>query len=220
MIVVNFKTFEESSGENGVQLVKILESAATNRIVPVVVAVQAIDLREICEVTSLPVWVQNIDSITYGAHTGLTLAEEAVSAGARGTLLNHSENKYDDFEKLEYAIKHAQNIGMEALVFASDLQELAKVVSFSPNFASYEPPELIGSQTTSVAQAQPEVIGKAYEICEKQGVPLIVGAGIHSTNDVRVSVSLGALGVAVATDIVKSANPAKSLSELMEGFSR
>jgi triosephosphate isomerase len=220
MIVINFKTFEESSGKNGVELVKKIESACLDRTIPVIVAVQAIDLREIVEVTSLPVWVQNIDPITFGAHTGQTLAEEALSAGARGTLLNHSENKYADMDKLEFAIKHAQNIGMEVLVFASNLEELAKVVAFAPNYASYEPPELIGSQTTSVAQAQPDVIGKAFEICQKVNVPLIVGAGIHSTDDVRVSVSLGALGVAVATDIVKSADPVRSLTDLMKGFNK
>lgn len=218
MIVINFKTYEESSGADAINLVKAIESVASGRTVPIIPAVSAIDLKEIADITSLPVWVQNIDPITYGAHTGMTLAEEAVRLGAQGTLLNHSENKYTDFEKLEFAISHAQNIGLQVLVFAGDLDELKKILEFKPNFASYEPPEFIGSTTTSVAEAKPEIISQAAEICKAANIPLVVGAGIHSTKDVKVSLELGASGIAIATGIVKAEDPAKELQALLEGF--
>lgn len=218
MIVINFKTYEEGSGIAAIELVKQIETVTSNRTIPIIPAVAAIDLKEIADLTSLPVWVQNIDPITYGAHTGMTLAEEAVRLGAQGTLLNHSENKYQDWEKLEFAIKHAQNIGLQVLVFASDLEELKKVLELKPNFASYEPPEFIGSTTTSVAEAKPEIISQAAEICKVANIPLLVGAGIHSAKDVSVSIELGATGIAVATNIVKAEDPAKALQELLGGF--
>jgi len=76
----------------------------------------------------------------------------------------------------------------------------------------------VGSTTTSVAEAQPEVISQAEEIARSAGLPLIVGAGIHNLSDVKKSLELGAVGVAVATDVVKSADPKKELMELTEGF--
>ena len=50
------------------------------------------------------------------------------------------------------------------------------------------------------------------------GIPLIVGAGINSAADVKKSLELGAVGVAVATDVVKATNPRGELIDLTEGF--
>ncbi len=218
MIVVNFKAYEQGSGEKAVALAKIIEEVTKTTQTPIIPAVQAIDLKEICDAISIDVWVQDIDPITFGAHTGQTLAEEAVRIGARGTLLNHSENKYSELEKLQYAISHAKQVGLKTLVFASDMVELEKILAFAPDYASYEPPEFIGSTTTSVATQKPEIIAEAAEVCKKAGIPLIVGAGIHSQEDVKKSVELGALGIAVATNIVKAEDPKKELLNLLGGF--
>ncbi|HET7099470.1 MAG TPA: HisA/HisF-related TIM barrel protein, partial [Patescibacteria group bacterium] len=75
-----------------------------------------------------------------------------------------------------------------------------------------------GSTTTSVTQANPEIISQASEVARSFGLPLIVGAGIHSQEDIRKSLSLGAIGFAIATNIVKSEDPKKSLLELVEGY--
>lgn len=218
MIVINFKTYQQASGALALNLISAIDEVAKQTQVPIISAVQVIDLKEVVEKTSGEVWVQNIDPITFGAHTGMTLAEEAKRIGAKGTLLNHSENKYEDLEKLRYAVNHAQEIGLKTLVFASSLEEFHKVCDLHPDFASYEPPELIGSTTISVAQAQPNVISHAANMSKAAGVPLIVGAGVHSKEDVAKSIELGAMGVAVATDVVKATDPKKELLDLLEGF--
>lgn len=218
MIFVNFKTYKEGSGEEALKLVKILEEVSTQNNVKIIPCVQAIDLKEIVSATKLEVWIQNIDPIEYGAHTGSVLPEEVLEAGAEGTLLNHSEHKVKNFEDLEKMTERAHKIGLKTLIFASDLAELKKICDLSPTFASYEPPGLIGSTTVSVAQAQPEIILKAVEVTRAKGIPLIVGAGIHSSKDVLKSRELGAVGVAVATDIVKAEDPKKELLDLVEGF--
>jgi triosephosphate isomerase len=218
MILVNFKTFEEGSGEKALHLVSIIDEVAKGTQIPIIPAVQVIDLESVVRVARSPVWVQNIDPITYGAHTGQTLAEEALHIGARGTLLNHSENKYEDREKLKYAIIHAQTIGLEVLVFASSIEELKLILKLKPNYASYEPPEFIGSTSTSVAKAKPEIIAKAAKLCQGALIPLIVGAGIRTQEDVATSVKLGATGVAVATNIVKATDPKAALLDLLGGF--
>ena len=91
-------------------------------------------------------------------------------------------------------------------------------MTLKPTFVSYEPPELVGSKTTSVTQAKPEIITKAVRITKEHDLPLIVGAGIKSANDVRKSLEMGAVGVAVASDIVASENPREEILDLIEGF--
>jgi triosephosphate isomerase len=163
----------------------------------------------------LEIWVQHVDNITYGAHTGWILPEAVRASGSRGTFLNHSEHKIGD---LQLTINRCREAGLKTLVFADDIEELKKIIEFKPDYTSYEPPELVGSTTTSVSSAKPEVIAEAYEITKPTGIPLIVGAGIHSKEDVKKSVELGAQGVAVATNIVEAEDPKAAILNLLEGF--
>ncbi len=218
MIFVNFKAYKEGSGEEALALAKTLESVSTDSNIKIIPCVNAIDLKEVSTNLSLEVWAQNIDPDSYGAHTGSVLAEEILEASAKGTLLNHSEHKFQNFDDLKSANQKALELGLKTLIFAGSLEELTKICELSPTYASYEPAELIGSTTASVATAQPEIIAKAVEITKRVGIPLIVGAGIHSQDDIRKSRELGAVGVAVATNIVKAQDPKKALMELVEGF--
>ena len=218
MIFVNYKTYEEGSGQNALALTKILEEVAHATQVKIIPVVQIIDAEMVVAGTTLEVWIQHIDPLTYGAHTGWTLPEEAVKIGISGVFLNHSEHKFDNFDSLKTANEKAMSANLKTLIFASTLSELKKICELSPTLVAYEPAELVGSTTTSVAEAQPEIISQAAEIAREFGLPLVVGAGIHSTNDVKKSLELGAVGVAVATDIVKATDPRKELTELTEGF--
>ena len=159
------------------------------------------EVKEIVEMTKLEVWVQSIDPIDPGAHTGAILPEAVKEDGATGTFLNHSEKKLDDYNLLSKSINQASRAGLKTLVFAGDINELRKVVGLKPTLVAYEPPELVGSRDKSVAR-----------------LPLIVGAGIKSAEDVRVSLRLGAMGVAVASDVVKADDPEKELLDLVKGL--
>lgn len=218
MLFVNFKTYKESSGEQVFDLLHHVHSASQEVGVKVIAAVQASDIREATMSSPIEIWAQHVDGVEFGAHTGAVLPEAVMADGALGTLLNHSENKFEDFESLRMAVERSKKVGLKVLIFAGDLNELKKVLELEPDFVSYEPPELVGSKTTSVAEAQPEVIAKAVDIAHDARIPLIVGAGIKSQKDVRVSVQLGADGVAVASDIVKAHDPKKETLELLEGF--
>lgn len=218
MLFVNFKTYKQSSGVQGLELLGKIEEASHEAQTKVVAVVQAADVREATEISELEIWAQHVDPIEYGAHTGAILPEAVLADGAMGTFLNHSENKYESFEKLESAVKRCKEVGLKTLVFAADIKELKEVLNLKPDFSAYEPPELVGSKTTSVAEAKPEVVAKAVEIAHEARIPLIVGAGIKSKKDVEVSVQLGAEGVAVASDIVKARDPKKETLKLLEGF--
>lgn len=217
MIFINFKTYEESTGEKGLALLRTIEEASKTTKIPLIPVVTAFSLEISVKASSLPIWIQHVDPISFGAHTGSILPEEASRLGAKGTFLNHSEHKME-LQKIAEAVKRALEVSLETLVFAGDIEELKRVLTLKPTYVSYEPPELVGSTTTSVSEAKPHVISEAADLCRDANIPLIVGAGIHSTKDVETVCERGAQGVAVATDVVKSRDPKASLQSLLLGF--
>lgn len=218
MIFVNYKTYEEGSGQKALSLTKILEEVAHVSQVKIIPVVQVLDAETIVNSTALETWIQHIDPVSYGPHTGWTLPEEAARIGVSGVFLNHSEHKFDSFDNLYNAVEKSAAANLKTLVFAANLEELKKVAELAPTFVAYEPPELVGSTTVSVVSAKPEIISEAAEIARSLGLPLVVGAGVHSQDDIRKSLELGAVGVAVATDVVKAESPRTELTDLTEGF--
>lgn len=218
MIFVNFKTYEQGTGANALSLILIMEEVAHATQVKIIPVLQATDIKEAATASTLEIWVQKIDPVSYGASTGAVLAEAVVEDGAVGTFLNHSEARLSGIDELKVVKQRADQVGLKTLIFAADIQELTEVLALKPTFVAYEPPELIGSKDASVANSYPEVIGKAVEAARGERIPLIVGAGIHSTKDVKKSIELGVVGVAVSSFVVTSQDPKRSLLELTEGF--
>lgn len=218
MLFINFKTYEEGTGKNALELIKVLEEVAEISQIKIIPVVQATDIKEAVNVCKLEIWTQNVDPVTFGAHTGSILPESVLEDGAVGTFLNHSERKFQEMISLQQTIERCNQLGLKTLVFASNLEELGTISSYGPTFVAYEPPEFIGSTTTSVTSAQPDIILKAVETAKTHNLPLIVGAGIHCRQDVKKSLELGATGVAVAKDILKAEDPRKELLDLVEGF--
>jgi len=218
MIFVNFKAYAEGTGEKALALGKIIAEVAASTQIKIIPVVSATDIRELTQAINCEVWAQTISPEEFGAHTGAILPEAVFEDGARGTFLNHSENRFTNFAQLELAVKRAKEVGLKTLIFAVDLAELSNILPLKPDYVSYEPPEFIGNPTVSVASAQPEIISQAVEIAKTVGIPLIVGAGIHSEQDIRTSLQLGAAGVAVARDIVTAPDPRVELIDLTEGF--
>ncbi len=218
MIFVNYKTYEEASGDRAIDLTKIIQEVARDSQIKIIPVVQSLDLKEIIASTSLEVWIQSVDSVQYGAHTGAIVPKEILETGAKGAFINHSENKITDFEELKNTVNICREIGLKTLVFAGSIEELKRNLDTNPDYISYEPPELVGSTETSVSKAEPAIISEAANIAKDVGIPLIVGAGVKSAEDIRIGLKLGAAGFAIASSIVKSSDPQKELMELVEGY--
>ena len=118
MIFVNYKTYEEGTGQKAVVLTKILEEVAHETQVKIIPVVQIIDAESILAATTLEVWIQHVDPVSYGAHTGWTLPEEAARVGISGVFLNHSEHKFVNFDDLKKASVRATQVGLKTLIFA------------------------------------------------------------------------------------------------------
>jgi len=68
----------------------------------------------------------------------------------------------------------------------------AKVIDkMKPSYIAVEPRELIGGKI-SVAQARPGLISKTVQEVK---TPVLVGAGIHNSKDVKKALELGANGL-------------------------
>ena len=220
MIFVNFKSTYKGTGESAQTLAKIMQNAQKETGVEIIAAVHDLDASRVREIYKGDVWLQHADIPSEYGGTGKTCCETISELGYHidGVFLNHSEHRYAQFEQIVNTVNDAKKFGIKTLVFAALEFEVERACQMNPNYVAYEPPELVGSTTTSVADAHPESIKKAAEICKKYNTPLIVGAGVHSKKDVVTSLELGAAGIAVSTDIVKAENPAKELKELIGGF--
>lgn len=215
IVILNYKTYLESSGENALELARALKSASEESGITMVAAPQAADIYRIQDQISLPIFAQHIDPITPGGHTGSNLIETLIEAGISGSLINHSENrmKLADIDKV---IQLCKQNDIESCVCTNNIATSKAIATFSPDAVAVEPPELIGTGIP-VSQAQPEVVEdsvKGVKSINKK-IKVLCGAGISTGDDMKAAMDLGADGVLLASGIVKAKNPKEALLDLV-----
>lgn len=215
MILVNFKTYREASGENAVSLARTIADVANDSGIEIISCPQAVDLKDVVDVSNQPVWVQHVDAVERGRATGWFPPEVAKEQGAEGTLLNHSEHKLS-VGQLGETLSRCKDVGLKTLVFADSVEEAVVVAKFKPDWIGYEPPELVGSKTTSVARSKPDVIEKVVKAIP--GIPVLIGAGVKDRKDVEVGLARGAKAVGLASAVILAEDPKKVLQDLVGGF--
>lgn len=215
MILVNFKTYKESLGENSLKLISEMNDVFNETNVSMVACPQAVDLRiAIKNKGNVEVWAQHADYYDQGRATGFNVCEVLKNIGVDGVLLNHSEHKLS-FDVLEKTMQKCKEFGLKTLIFSDSLEEALKDVILDPDYIGYEPPELVGNDEISVAQAKPEIISI---VAKSISIPLLVGAGIKNKEDVHISIQNGAVGIAVASGVVKAQSSKDALLNLAKGF--
>jgi len=226
MIFVNFKTYKEGTGEKAVELAEICRAVQEESKIKIVPVVQIVDLYQVKHrFPELEVWVQHLDPFPQGQYTGWINLEAVKEAGASGTLLNHSEHQIPpgtvrQIIKRTRVSSHQSPVTshqrFQVMVCCKSLGQAERLAKFKPDLLAYEPPELIGSREKSVTSEKPEAIGNLVKMIPE--IPVIVGAGIHSQEDIKISLKMGAKGILVATDVVLAKNPQKELEDLVKGF--
>jgi len=220
MIIVNFKTYAEATGRNALKLAKIAEKVGEETGIYVAVAPQYVDIATIVTETSVPVFSQHIDSITYGSHTGHVLVESVKEAGAAGTLINHAERRLL-FKDIDSAVRRAREVGLVTVVCADTAKNSSIVAYFSPDIIAVEPPELIGSGIP-VSKAKPEVVSDTVSLVKKvnRDITVLCGAGISRGEDVAAALKLGTEGVLVASGVVRAKDQRAALMDLVKPMMR
>ncbi len=215
-VLINFKAYENSYGRAAIELAKGLERISKEYGVEITVSVPATMISRIAEAVDIPVFAQHVDPFGHGAHTGSVIPEMVKEAGAKGTLINHSEKRIR-LDEIAEAIERAKRLGLETVVCVDRYELVAPMGLLGPTAVLIEPPELIGTGI-AVSKAKPEVITNAVkEIKKTPGVLLLAGAGITSGEDVEVAIKLGSDGIGVASAVMKAKDPLKVAEDLVKG---
>lgn len=215
MILVNFKIYKQSFGKGAIELARICQKVGQKSKVEIIPVVSALDAVTVKKEVGCKVFLQNVDLKQEGPFSGQVSMEQASALGIDGTLINHSEAK-----KATGTIKQLVKLKPKSFEMILCVRSAGQVERWASelevDYIAYEPSYLIGSKDKSVASEKPEVIGKIAKMIK---LPLLVGAGVKSKKDVEISLKLGAKGILVASDVVKSDNPEKELLELASAFS-
>ncbi len=184
----------------------------------VAVAPAAPDISRLTGQLHLPVLAQHVDSVDPGPRTGFIPPEAAAAAGARGSLVNHSEHPLSPSEARETVLR-LRRANMVSVVCARDVAAARRLARLRPPYLAIEPPDLIGGDR-SVSTARPEVIVSVVRAVAAVSPETVVlcGAGVQSRQDVAKARELGAEGILVASAVTRAPSVRDALSELLAGF--
>ena len=215
IVILNYKTYLESSGANALKLAHDLESAASESGITMVAAPQAADIYRISDEASIPIFAQHIDPISPGGHTGSSLINTLIEAGISGSLINHSENRMK-LADIDEVIKLCRDNEIESCVCTNNIETSKAVAALAPDAVAVEPPELIGTGIP-VSQAQPEVVEDTVKEVKtiNKNIKVLCGAGITTGDDMKAAMDLGADGVLLASGIIKAESPKEALLDLV-----
>lgn len=198
MIFLNFKIYQETSGENTLKLCRIIKDKR------VVVCLQATDIYRVKQaLPQLAVWGQHADP------SPLSLAV----AGAGGVLLNHFEHQLS-FDQIKTTVAECRKSQLKVMIITDTVELIQKINDLKPDYIGFEDPRLIGGPVAMI-DAHFDLVKQTAAAAQ---APLIVGGGIRTSDQVKKSLSAGGKGVLVASEFAKSDNPEQTLSQLLKGL--
>ena len=215
VIVLNMKTYTESTGKNALDIAKMMDKVSIETGINMAVSVQSIDIKECSDNISIPVFAEHIDPIKPGSHTGWILPEAVKSVGAVGSLINHSEHRLN-LADIDFCISRAKELDLGQIVCSNNILTSKAIATLSPNFLAVEPPELIGGDI-SVTTANPDIVSGSVNAVKDidDDVKVLCGAGVKNGVDVARAIELGSVGVLLASGIIKSKNKEKIIRDLI-----
>ena len=218
VIVLNVKTYAEATGSKVLDIAMLMDKISKETGASMAIAVQATDITMCAEKASIPVWAEHIDPIKPGSHTGWTLLEAVKTAGAVGTLINHSEHRLK-LADIDICITRAKELDLDHIICSNNVATSKAIAAFSPNFVAVEPPELIGGDI-SVTTADPDIVSDSVGAVKgvDKNVKVLCGAGVKNGKDVAKAIELGADGVLLASGIVKAKDKENVISDLASGL--
>jgi triosephosphate isomerase len=218
LFLLNLKNYANCLGDDAESLARALAAEGAAAGVSVAIAPSTPDLARVSRVARVAVLAQHVDPDEPGAHTGAIVAEAVRAAGARGSLVNHSERPVAE-SVARRIMGRLRATDLTGVVCARDARTARRLASLAPPYLAVEPPELIGGNR-SVATAAPEVIAATVDAVRSVSPSTVVlcGAGIHRREDVARAIELGSQGILVASAVTTASDPRAKMHELLAGF--
>jgi len=220
LIVLNFKTYRESTGSEALRLAQICEDISRDYGVQIVIVPQVADIWAISKAVKIPVYAQHVDGVGYGGFTGHVTAASLKAAGAAGSLINHSERRLK-LADVESSVSACRQAGLKTIVCTNNVATTRASAALAPDYVAVEPPELIGSGIP-VSKANPQIISQSVDAVKSIApeVGVLCGAGITHGEDLRSALQLGSIGVLLASGIIKAKDQRKALEDLVMGLDK
>lgn len=212
IIILNYKTYLESSGDKGRQLTWAARDVMKETGIRIIVCPQTPELYH-HRGYDIEVFSQHVDPIEPGSHTGHVLPESLKFCGVTGSLINHSEDRRP-VEEIRKCVDILRKHGMISVVCAESIEKVKEVSRFKPDYVAIEPPELIGSGIP-VSKADPGIVRNSVAAVTDPNVKVLCGAGISKGEDVKAALELGTVGVLLASGVVKAKDPKAALRDLV-----
>jgi len=218
LLLANLKTYPTALGKGAERIARTLEELGRGAGVPVAIAPAAPDISRLTGSSGLPVLAQHVDLGAAGAQTGFIPPEAVAAAGARGSLVNHSEHPLSPAETRETTTR-LNRLGLIAVVCARDIAATRRLARTAAPYLAIEPPDLIGGER-SVSTARPEIVFGAVRTVASIAptTSVLCGAGVHTRRDVAKALELGAQGILVASAVARAPSPRDAIAELLAGF--
>lgn len=218
LLLLNLKSYPGHLGAGAVRTAELLERLGDEVGIATGIAPPTPDLARVALAVAIPVLAQHVDPGEAGARTGFAPVEAIEAAGARGSLVNHSEHPMSVAD-VEDAVRRLAGRGLVAVVCAADVVRARRLAETRAPFLAVEPPELIGGDR-AVSTARPEVVSGTVSAVHRVApdTRVLCGAGVHDRHDVARSLELGADGVLVASAVTRAPDVERAIRELLAGF--
>lgn len=243
LLVVNFKTYDEATGDNALELLRVCDKVAAETGVTIVAAPSLLDLEGCCSTANdegldnVVIFSQHSDPDFRqgkpGNNTGRILTRKLKEIGVAGSILNHSERKLthrlDDgmsVSIIESRVKSLKDEDLTSIVCCGfddkDLtnEEGKLLAALEPDYIAVEPPELIGGDVS--VTTKPELITEFVSVVSEvnPNVSILTGAGVKNGEHAKKACELGTKGVLVASGIIKpkQVSQQEALSEMASGL--
>jgi triosephosphate isomerase (TIM) len=214
VLILNFKNYSEILGAGSVRLAESALAAMEQTGQEVIAAPPTPTLALVARTVKIPVFAQGVSTVAGEKTTGSVVAESVKAAGARGTILNHSEARLP-VPVLRKLLPRLSSLSLDVCLCSRTANEASRLAKFGTKYLAVEPPELIGSGI-AVSKAKPELVTDTVEAARRAGYvgKVLCGAGIVTGEDVAAAVRLGADGILVSSSVVKAKNWDSKLLEL------
>lgn len=213
MIFLSLKTYKEATGDAVIKLLSSVKKISEETGVRIISVAQPTDIYRIKKELGIEVWAQHMDPIDPGKNMGWLSPYSLKAAGATGVVINHSEHKVSD-EIIKQTLEKAKQYNLQTLLIGHNVDMVLSFASWGPDYLSYEREDMVGGGVSMLT----EEVDHVKRLVSELKIPLIIGAGVSTWEDIKSALALGAKGAILASAFTLAADPEAKLRELAGAF--